>query len=101
MITTLVDKRGQFLCDMQRPEKGEWSDPVWLPEVGGIDPSLFFDADGKAYIVNNDSPEGEALYDGHRTIRIHDFDWKTGRVTGESKVIVNGGVNIDEKLRMD
>ncbi len=97
MITTLVDNGGNFYVTCKDPKKGEWSDPVWLPEVGGIDPSLFFDADGKAYIVNNDSPEGEALYDGHRTIRIHDFDWKTGRVTGESKVIVNGGVNIDEK----
>lgn len=28
--------------------------PVMLPEVGGIDPSFFFDEDGKAYIVNND-----------------------------------------------
>ena len=27
---------------------GEWSEPVYL-EFGGIDPSLFFDDDGKAY----------------------------------------------------
>ncbi len=97
MITTLVDNGGNFYVTTTDPKKGEWSDPVWLPEVGGIDPSFLFDRDGKAYIVNNDAPDGEALYEGHRAIHIHDFDWQTGKVTGESQVIVNGGVNIDEK----
>lgn len=97
MITTLVDNGGTFYVTTQDPKQGEWSDPVWLPEVGGIDPSILFDRDGKAYIVNNDSPTGEALYEGHRAIHIHDFDWQAGRVTGESQVIVDGGVNIEEK----
>ncbi|MDE6174528.1 MAG: glycoside hydrolase family 43 protein, partial [Duncaniella sp.] len=97
MITTLVDNGGTFYVTTQDPKQGEWSDPVWLPEVGGIDPSILFDRDGKAYIVNNDSPAGEALYEGHRAIHIHDFDWQAGRVTGESQVIVDGGVNIEEK----
>ena len=43
---------------------GPWSDPVWLKEIDGIDPSFFFDDDGKAYIVNNGPPEGTPLYDG-------------------------------------
>lgn len=30
-----------------------WSDPVWLP-FGGIDPSLFFDDDGKVYYSGTD-----------------------------------------------
>lgn len=97
MITTLVDNGGNFYVTCTDPLAGDWSDPVWLPEVGGIDPSILFDTDGNAYIVNNDSPEGEPLYDGHRAIHIHDFDWRRGKVTGESKVIVNGGVNIEEK----
>lgn len=97
MITTLVDNGGNFYVTTKDPKEGGWSDPVWLPEVGGIDPSFLFDADGKAYIVNNDAPEGSPLYDGHRAIYIHDFDWKTGKVVGEQKMIVNGGVDIDEK----
>ncbi len=28
---------------------GPWSDPVWLDDAAGIDPSLFFDADGRAW----------------------------------------------------
>ena len=97
MVTTLVDNGGNFYVTTKNPKEGNWSDPVWIPEVGGIDPSFFFDSDGKAYIVNNDGPEGEALYDGHRTIRIHDFDWKSGKVVGESKVSVDGGVDISQK----
>lgn len=97
MITTLVDNGGTFYVTTTDPKSGQWSDPVWLPEVGGIDPSILFDTDGKAYIVNNDAPEGEALYEGHRAIHIHDFDWQNGKVTGQSQVILNGGINIDEK----
>lgn len=97
MITTLVDNGGTFYVTTTDPKSGQWSDPVWLPEVGGIDPSILFDTDGKAYIVNNDSPEGGALYEGHRAIRIHDFDWESGKVTGESMEIVNGGVDMSKK----
>lgn len=97
MITTLVDNGGTFYVTTKDPKEGRWSDPVWLPEVGGIDPSILFDTDGKAYIVNNDSPEGEPLYDGHRAIHIHDFDWENNRVTGKPEMIVNGGVNLAEK----
>lgn len=28
---------------------GPWSDPVWLDDAAGIDPSLFFDVDGRAW----------------------------------------------------
>ena len=52
MVTTNVGA-GNFFVKTQDPF-GEWSDPIMLPEVGGIDPSFFFDEDGKAYIVNND-----------------------------------------------
>ena len=54
MITTLVDRGGNFLVTATDP-RGPWSDPVWLP-FDGIDPSLFFDDDGKVYIVNNGPP---------------------------------------------
>ncbi len=97
MITTGVGCGGNFYVTTDNPRKGNWSDPVFLPKVGGIDPSLFFDTDGKAYIVNNDAPAGTPEYDGHRAIWIHEFDWRNNRVTGESKVIVNGGVDLSKK----
>jgi len=47
IITTNVTGGGHFLVTALDPV-GEWSEPVWL-EGGGIDPSLFFDSDGKVY----------------------------------------------------
>src|SRR4030043_497366 len=75
MITTNVGA-GNFFVKTKDPF-GSWSDPVWLRDVRGIDPSFFFDDDGKAYILNNDDPEGLALYDGRRAIRIREFDVET------------------------
>lgn len=95
MITTNVGV-GNFFVKTKDPF-GSWSDPVLLPEVNGIDPSLFFDDDGRAYIVHNDEAEGTPDYDGHRTIRIHEFDVDKEQTIGASKVIVDKGVHPAEK----
>ena len=95
MITTNVNA-GNFFVKTKDPF-GSWSEPVYLKEVGGIDPSFFFDDDGKAYIVNNDAPIGEPLYDGHRAIWVHEFDVNAEKVVGKSKLIINGGVDITKK----
>jgi alpha-N-arabinofuranosidase len=82
MITTNVGT-GNFLVKTQDPF-GAWSEPILLPQVQGIDPSLFFDDDGRAYIVNNDdAPGGRPEYDGHRTIRIVEYDVQNDCTIGE------------------
>ncbi len=93
MITTDVDGKGNFFVTTDDPKTNNWSDPVLLPEVGGIDPSLLFDEDGKAYIVNNDAPAGKPEYEGHRAIWVREFDWKNNRTVGKAKVIIDGGVD--------
>ena len=42
IINTLVDAGGNFFVTAKDP-RGPWSDPVWLKEIDGIDPSFFFD----------------------------------------------------------
>src|SRR5512138_3765852 len=42
MITTLADAGGNFYVTAKNPA-GPWSDPIWLRDVDGIDPSFFFD----------------------------------------------------------
>jgi len=96
IINTLVDAGGNFYVTSRDP-KGPWSDPVWLKEVDGIDPSFFFDEDGKAYVLNNGGPEGPPLYEGHRAIWIQEFDLANRKLVGPRKVIVNGGVDIATK----
>jgi alpha-N-arabinofuranosidase len=95
IVNTCVDCKGNFLITAQRPE-GPWSDPVWLP-FDGIDPSIFWNDDGRAYIVWNDAPQGAPLYDGHRAIWIQEFDPSTRGLKGSRKLIVNGGVNLSTK----
>ena len=92
MITTNVGA-GSFLVKTQDPF-GPWSEPILLPQVQGIDPSLFFDDDGRAYIVNNDeAPGGKPEYDGHRTIRIVEYDVQDDCTIGERRIIVDKGVD--------
>ncbi|MGF1922899.1 MAG: glycoside hydrolase family 43 protein [Bacteroidia bacterium] len=96
MTCTNIDKNGNFVMTAKNPA-GPWSDPVWLPRVRGIDPSLFFDKD-KAYIVyNSDAPNNKPLYPGHRTIRTFEFDPLNLKVIGEEIQLVNGGVDITKK----
>lgn len=44
VCTNVTEGQGNFLLSATDPS-GPWSDAVWL-DVGGFDPSLFFDADG-------------------------------------------------------
>lgn len=84
-----------FVMTAEDPQ-GPWSEPVSL-DFAGIDPALFWDDDGKAYIIHNDEPEGGALYDGHKAIWLQEFDSDTLKVTGERVQIVNGGVDLEKK----
>lgn len=95
MLTTNVGA-GNFVVKTKDPF-GEWSDPIMLPQVQGIDPSIFFDDDGRAYIVNNDdAPDGKPEYDGHRTIRIVEYDVENDCTVGERKIIVNKGARPED-----
>jgi alpha-N-arabinofuranosidase len=96
IANTCVDCGGNFILTADNPA-GPWSDPIWLPEIGGIDPSLYFDQDGTVYLLNNDAPVGEPRYDGHRAIWIRAVDPETFQSISTPKVIIDGGVRPEEK----
>jgi beta-glucosidase len=96
VLNTAVDSGGNFFVTAKNPA-GPWSDPVWLKDIDGIDPSLFFDHDGKAYLLNNGPPEGKPLYDGHRAVWIQQLDIAAGKPVGPRKVLVNGGVDLSKQ----
>lgn len=50
MVVTNVTSDGTFLVNAKDP-RGPWSDPVFFKERG-IDPSLFFDDDGRCHIIH-------------------------------------------------
>ncbi|MBO4906576.1 MAG: glycoside hydrolase family 43 protein [Bacteroidaceae bacterium] len=103
MITTNVG-RGNFFVKTQDPHQG-WSEPVYLHQIDGIDPSFFFDSkSGRAFIVHNAPVEGGHDYEGQRAIRILEFD-----INGDSIItagtpnrrgwyqIVRGGTHVSER----
>lgn len=98
MITTqIAGGIGNMVVKTKDPAKG-WSDPIRL-QFDGIDPSIFFDDDGKAYVVHNDAPDkGKELYDGHRVIKIWEYDMENDQIIpGTDKIVVDGGVDITQK----
>jgi len=97
IINTDVDGIGNFIVTAKDPA-GPWTDPVVLPEIDGIDPDLFFDDDGRVWIAHNGPPAGEPKYQGHRAIRLWEFDLENMRpVKGSDRVIVDGGVDINKQ----
>jgi alpha-N-arabinofuranosidase len=97
VVCTLVDGGGNFVVTSTKPE-GPWSNPIWIPQINGIDPSLYFDNDGKSYIFYNSiPPDNQPLYDGHRTIRMYEFDPENLKVIGEEILLVNGGTDLSKK----
>ncbi len=96
ILCTLIDKKGNFIITAKDP-KGPWSNPIWLPQVNGIDPSLDF-VDDKAYVVyNSDAPDYKPLYNGHRSIRMYEFDINSMQVVGKEILLVNGGTDLSKK----
>jgi len=97
IVCTEVSKLGNFVITAKDP-RGPWSDPVKLPQVNGIDPSLFFDDNGKSYILFNSIPPNNiSQHSGHRTIRMFEFDAVGLKVVGEEKLLVNGGTDMAKK----
>ncbi len=83
MTTTNVSHGGNFIVHTKNI-RGKWSRPAWVKQ-GGIDPSLFWDEDGRCYFVSNGSDKGE----GGR-IFLCEIDPFTGEMQTESKLISDG-----------
>lgn len=76
MITTNIVGGGNFYVTATNPA-GPWSNPVWLKGLGGIDPDLFWDDDGKAYVIS--SP-----------MVLYEINLETGEFLTEGRKIWNG-----------
>ena len=82
---------GNFIVTATNP-RGPWSKPHYLPDVPGIDASLYFDDDDKAYIVGTsmiDSPESGKK---ERGIYLCEFDIEKMKTIGEPKAIWNSAL---------
>lgn len=94
MITTLVGQskmpqHRNFVVTATNPA-GPWSEPHWIVGAEGIDPSLFFDDDGRVYYSGNGTPSVK-LWDKHRNIWVQELDTNTWQLTGKKIDVLDGG----------
>ena len=87
---TLVGAGGHFVITADDPA-GQWSDPQWLYGIGGIHPALFFDTDGKAYLLNVGSPDYVPPYPDYKAVWIQSFNTETMKTEGARQIILAGG----------
>ncbi|PZR53562.1 glycoside hydrolase family 43 protein [Xylanimonas oleitrophica] len=96
VVCTLVDQNddergGNFLC-FADDAAGPWSDPVWIDERG-IDPSLFFDDDGRVWVHGTRLVEKErAGWHDQTEVWVRELDRDSLRLTGPEHVVWNGAV---------
>ncbi|RYD45892.1 MAG: glycoside hydrolase family 43 protein, partial [Sphingomonadales bacterium] len=95
IVNTCIECGGNYVITADKAE-GPWTEPVWL-DFGGIDPSLVFGGDGRAWIAYNDAPPGEPLYEGHRAIWLQEFDPVAMRMKPARTLLVNGGLALKDK----
>lgn len=84
VITTNISIHKSFYVRSERPE-GPWSEPIYLEGWGGVDPSLFFDDDGKTYLTGTANFYGEpaGIYQA-------ELDIESGTLTSERRLIWRG-----------
>lgn len=93
IINTLIAGKaesGNFIVTATNPA-GPWSEPYWLTDATGIDPSLFFDDDGRVWYVGNRGAE-PSLYEGHTEIWLCELDIQNMRLIGEVTVLWDGAL---------
>ncbi len=95
MITTFVvsqtGARKNFYVTATDPS-GPWSDPNWLDDAPGIDPSLLFDDDGKVYYTGNRKPPSGQLYKKHNEIWLQELDLEKKQLVGPKYSLWDGAL---------
>ncbi|MBI5930442.1 MAG: glycoside hydrolase family 43 protein [Chloroflexi bacterium] len=80
---------GNFIVTATDPA-GPWSDPYWLEDAPGIDPSLLFDDDGRVWYTGNRIPRTGESDHGHREIWLQELDLNSMQLIGEKYALWDG-----------
>lgn len=94
LVCTLVDQNdasrgGNFLMTATDPA-GPWSDPFWL-DVDGIDPSIFFDDDGRVWMHGTRLAREPEWHD-QTEVWVRELDPDTKKLVGPERVIWSGAL---------
>ena len=91
IINTCVGCNMNFYITATNPA-GPWSEPIWLPQAEGIDPSLFWDDDGKCYYTGMKGVEKKQWKD-QCLIYNRELDLKQKKLVGEESALTFGHAN--------
>lgn len=86
VITTLQSGYNNFVVTAKDPG-GPWSEPHWIEGATGIDPSLFFDDDGKVYYTGNRHPD-KKIFQKDRNIWLQELDTESWELVGKRVDII-------------
>ena len=92
VICTATGCGGNFFVTAKKPE-GPYSEPIFIKDAPGIDPSLFFDDDGKAWYcgsINGNDKTPPRRYPAEDRIYIQQLDLATGEFIGERHIVSSG-----------
>ena len=89
VVCTLVDgaRHGNFVVTATDPA-GDWSEPHWLPDAPGFDPSLFFDDDGRAWWTGT----REAGPGGRTEVWLREYDPVSQELVGDEHILWRGAM---------
>ena len=93
IINTNFSDKGNYIVTAENPA-GPWSKPHWLEDVPGIDASIFFDNDGKAYIMGTGDVWDNGAGKMERGIWLAEYDMENFRMTGEPVTIFNNALRV-------
>ncbi len=91
VICTNETSGGNFIVTAKDPA-GPWSEPAYLEGADGIDPTIFFDEDGKVYYIGTHPITEGRQYDGECHIWIQELNLEHMRLTGEPKDVWSGSM---------
>ncbi|WP_281614806.1 glycoside hydrolase family 43 protein [Flammeovirga sp. SubArs3] len=91
IINTCVGCKMNFYITAKNPA-GPWSDPIWLSDAPGIDPSLFWDDDGKCYYTGMGSVKDKA-WPAQTVVYNQEIDLNTHQLIGERNELSFGHAN--------
>ncbi|UKT65776.1 glycoside hydrolase family 43 protein [Pedobacter mucosus] len=92
LITTAAEGGGGNFYVTSRKAEGPWSDPIWLKDAPGVDPSLFWDDDGKCYYTGN-TWDIKREWPAQCAIWIQELDITKKKLIGERKLLTYGHAN--------
>jgi len=92
VICTATGCGGNFFVSSDKPE-GPYSEPIFIKDAPGIDPSLYFEDDGTVWYcgsINGDEKDPPRRYYAEDRIYIQQIDLDNGEFIGDRHIVTSG-----------